>query len=78
MAGCHPSHKTRSSDASTFDEVCVLCGATDRVPGGWGDLAFPCPKADPGAEVRREALRVAGHLEDDPCPLGEEVCRDDR
>lgn len=38
----HPSHKTRFSDAGTFDEICVLCGATDRVPGGWGDLAKPC------------------------------------
>lgn len=41
-AGPHPSHVTRMSDASTFDEICVLCGATDRVPGGWGDLADPC------------------------------------
>lgn len=44
--GKHPSHKTRFSwDASTYDEVCVLCGATDQVPGGWGDLAKPCPAA---------------------------------
>lgn len=41
----HPSHVTRSSDASTFDEVCVNCGATDQVPGGWGKLAEPCPVA---------------------------------
>lgn len=41
----HPSHKTRFSDASTFDEICVLCGATDQVPGGWGQLAYPCPEA---------------------------------
>lgn len=43
--GLHPSHITRSSDASTFDEICVKCGATDQVPGGWGRLAEPCPKA---------------------------------
>lgn len=42
----HPSHKTRFSDASTFDEICELCGATDEVPGGWGKLAGPCPKAE--------------------------------
>jgi len=36
-------HITRFSDASTFDEVCVNCGATDEVPGGWGDLAYVCP-----------------------------------
>ena len=41
--GPHPSHKTRLSDASSFDEICVHCGATDRVPGGWGNLALPCP-----------------------------------
>ena len=40
----HPSHVTRMSDASTYDEICVNCGARDEVPGGWGDLAKPCPK----------------------------------
>ena len=43
--GLHPSHVTRISDASSFDEICTLCGATDQVPGGWGKLAHPCPKA---------------------------------
>ena len=43
--GPHPSHITRFSDASTFDEICINCGATDEVPGGWGQLAFPCPNA---------------------------------
>lgn len=39
----HPSHRTRISfDASTYDEICELCGATDVVPGGWGKLALPC------------------------------------
>jgi len=38
----HPSHFTRTSDASTFDEICTLCGATDQVPSGWGNLKFPC------------------------------------
>lgn len=38
----HPSHVTRMSDASSFDEICVNCGATDEVPGGWGKLAEPC------------------------------------
>lgn len=43
MADKHPSHKTRFSwDASTFDEICTICGATDEVPGGWGQLAEPC------------------------------------
>lgn len=39
----HPSHKTRHSDASTFDEICVLCGYTDIAGGGWGQLKYPCP-----------------------------------
>lgn len=47
MSGPHPSHKTRvSMDASTYDEICDLCGATDQVPGGWGRLAYPCPNAE--------------------------------
>jgi len=44
-AGCHPSHTTRSSDASSFDEVCTKCGATDIAGGGWGKLAEPCPSS---------------------------------
>ena len=38
----HPSHETRPSDASTFEEVCVHCGKTDKTGGGWGGLAEPC------------------------------------
>ena len=35
----HPSHVTRISlDASSFDEVCINCGATDR----GRDLEKPC------------------------------------
>lgn len=42
--GRHPSHKTRvSMDSSSYDEVCVNCGATDITGHGWGRLAFPCP-----------------------------------
>jgi hypothetical protein len=41
---CHVSHKTRDSGASSFDEVCVNCGATDILGGGWGRLRMPCPK----------------------------------
>lgn len=37
----HSSHETRISDASSFDEICVNCGATDRI-GSWGKLAYPC------------------------------------
>lgn len=52
MSQKHPSHVTRFSfDASTYDEVCVRCGATDKVPGGWGDLANPCSNSPPQAQV---------------------------
>jgi len=44
MKQLHPSHVTRSSDASTYDVVCVNCGESDIVPGGYGKLADPCPK----------------------------------
>lgn len=67
----HPSHKTRMSDASTYDEVCVLCGRTDQVPGGWGDLAFPCPKNKEWPERDELAMKLAKQQEDDPCPLEE-------
>lgn len=32
-------HRTRVSNASSYNEVCVLCGATDAGP----DLDSPCP-----------------------------------
>lgn len=51
----HPSHVTRSSDAGSFDEVCVNCGRTDMI-GGWGELSDPCP-----AEPRQH--RVARLIE---------------
>lgn len=39
----HPSHKTRYSDSSIYDEVCIYCEATD----GRGDngLKVPCPRS---------------------------------
>lgn len=41
----HPSHVTRVTiDASSYDEICVNCGETDIVPGGWGNLRLPCAK----------------------------------
>lgn len=47
MAGLHPSHRTRISlDASSYDEICELCGAHDEAIGGWGALAYPCSAND--------------------------------
>lgn len=51
MSGLHSSHRTRPSDASTFDDYCINCGAKDESPGGWGLLAFPCPKQSPEFNV---------------------------
>lgn len=65
MSGLHPSHVTRISfDASTYDEICVNCGATDEI-GGWGQLAYPCSNP-PNPTTQTEALRLSGQLEDDP------------
>jgi hypothetical protein len=36
----HVTHKTRFSDASTFDLVCERCGATDAK--GYEKLSQPC------------------------------------
>lgn len=45
MDELHPSHVTRiSMDASSYDEICVNCRATDIATGGWGKLALSCPK----------------------------------
>lgn len=40
---CHETHETRVSDASSFDEICIHCGARDISGGGWGSLRMPCP-----------------------------------
>jgi len=49
--GKHPSHDTRLSDASSFDEICKRCGATDEI-GSWGRLALPCTSAGPQVPER--------------------------
>lgn len=43
-------HRTRMSDSSVYDEVCLTCGATDA--GAPNDrLSAPCPQAVPEAVV---------------------------
>lgn len=58
----HKSHKTRHSDSSLFDEVCVNCQATD----GNGDtrLTEPCPEArhHPTTKGRRAMLNLPKFL----------------
>ena len=54
----HPSHVTRISDASSFDEVCINCGATDITGGGWGALANPCPKASITQQTMTDAEKL--------------------
>jgi len=43
-------HIIRTSDSSLYDEVCTLCGATDRND----DLERRCPKAKEDKEKRNE------------------------
>lgn len=59
----HPSHKTRYSDASTFDEVCEQCGATDEQ--GSTRLSEPCPNAPPPARSERDAFLAALAADED-------------
>ena len=37
----HPTHTTRYSDSSLYDEVCTKCGANDA-PGRGQSLELPC------------------------------------
>lgn len=53
MSSKHPSHVTRSSDSSYYDEVCIHCNNTDVVWGGWGKLAYPCPNEPEQHRVAR-------------------------
>ncbi len=46
------THKTRASDASSYDEVCTCCGATDISGNGWGKLTQPCPNREDVNEVK--------------------------
>lgn len=54
----HPTHRTKISlDASSYDEICVNCGATDRI-GSWGKLAEPCSKPSINvAKMQKTLLR---------------------
>lgn len=65
----HPSHVTRMSDASSFDEICTVCGARDIAGGGWGDLAKPCPGASPIRLFKRTDTPDDSTLY---CPCGEQ------
>lgn len=52
----HETHKTRFSDSSLYDVVCVLCGATDA--RGSDRLDKPCPHAWPEHDLTEYELRV--------------------
>jgi hypothetical protein len=57
----HSSHDTRFSDASTFDEICKNCGATDTA--GSGTLHLPCT-AKPASD--EPVITVRLEYEEDP------------
>jgi len=75
--GKHPSQRTRFSDASSFDEVCEACGATDIAGGGWGKLAQPCQAAPEPAPntctATHEVVQPVFLDEDAPEPAGDLV-----
>jgi hypothetical protein len=50
----HPTHKTRYSDSSLFDEICEYCGMTDR--RGDDALDHPCPVGGLGKPKLDEML----------------------
>jgi hypothetical protein len=58
----HPSHDLRLGDASTWDYQCRQCHYTDHVPGGWGKLADPCPKAPPVAPPKASQAPLSERL----------------
>lgn len=60
MTDKHPSHVTRFSDSSFYDEICVNCGAHDNAPGGWGDLARECPGTSPDLTCEDFGLDACG------------------
>lgn len=52
-------HVTKYSDASSYDEICVNCGAHD----GWGRLAAePCPKPPGEGGLTYEEWRQADRI----------------
>lgn len=53
----HPSHKTHISDATRFDEICELCGATDM--DGMAELNAECPRAN---DVTTRSFRGSNSL----------------
>jgi len=52
----HPTHKTRFSDSSLYDEVCERCGAIDITGGGWHSLSEPCPGLEGCLVVEEEQI----------------------
>jgi hypothetical protein len=73
--GPHPSHVTRFSDASSFDEICINCGAHDEVPGGWGHLAYACPNMPTKATAAEECeVKMDAVKNGRVCVLGTEGC----
>lgn len=65
--GVHSSHRTRfSMSASTYDEICELCGAHDELMG-FGMLACTCP-----ATQEARDLYDAQHSTSKDCKHAEE------
>lgn len=55
----HPTHKTRYSDSSLYDEVCTQCGGTDGIGDRSLNAPCPCAPAHPGAINGEESKETA-------------------
>jgi len=59
----HPSHKTRYSDSSLYDEVCVACGANDgRATKTRLDLPCNYPRVERGNQPVKDGWKSDGML----------------
>lgn len=59
MNSIHPTHRMRSSDASTYDAVCESCGAVDATPATRAsDRALRSPCKKPRHKLSKRATRL--------------------
>jgi hypothetical protein len=69
MDSLHPSHRTRISlDASSYDEICVLCGATDSITS-WGTLVNECTGTDEARAAYDKARTACAESNESSKPI---------
>jgi hypothetical protein len=62
-------HRVRSSDASSFDTICVLCGATDRAGETGLEQYCPARLPDAPAAVDVETAEIVASLRRSRFPI---------